>query len=318
MSLMNTEEKICVILNPKAGDGKAGKKAAQIKQYLSQYFENWDLKQTKAPRHAIQLAKEATDLGFNIVTAVGGDGSCHEVVNGIMESEKKAIFTLIPFGTGSDLRKTLNVPNNIEQAIKIAAHGTDRSVDVGVAYVTTDDGPKNKYFINVAGFGANGAVVEKTNKESKRWGGRITFLKATLHTTMTYQAPKVQMYWENEGKKQEWNGELLSCFIANAQFCGGGMKVAPQNSICDQNLHLTILPNMSVPQQIYNIPKLYNGRISKVPNSVCNPIQELKAAALQGIKVQIDLDGELGGRLPATFSIAKQALTVRSQWQEKG
>ncbi len=315
MSQKNSNDKICVILNPKAGDGKAGKKAGKIEEILNHYFDHWELKQTKAPRHAIQLAKEATDNGCTIVTAVGGDGSCHEVVNGIMTSEKDAIFSLIPFGTGSDLRRTLKIPDGLEQAIKISAHGTDRIVDVGVAMVTTDDGPKKRYFINVAGFGANGAVVEKTNSESKKWGGRITFLKATIHTTMTYRAPKVQMYWQDSNTKHEWNGELLSCFVANAQFCGGGMKVAPQNSICDQNLHLSILPNMSVPQQLYHIPKLYNGTISKVPDSVCSSIQELKVAALHGIKVQIDLDGELGGRLPATFSIAKQALTIRSQWQ---
>ena len=56
---------------------------------------------------------------------------------------------------------------------------------------------------------------------------------------MTYRAPKVQMYWQDSNTKKEWNGELLSCFVANAQFCGGGMKVAPQNSISDQNLHLS-------------------------------------------------------------------------------
>jgi diacylglycerol kinase (ATP) len=314
MSQKNESEQICVILNPKAGNGKAKQKRGEIEKYLEQHFVNWELMQTQGPKHATTLATKACDRGFDIVAVVGGDGSCHEVVNGIMASQQKAIFALIPFGTGSDLRRTLNTPNNIEQSIKVAAHGNDRIVDVGKAIVTTDQGKEARYFINVAGFGANGAVVEKTNKESKRWGGRITFLKATLHTTMTYRAPKVQILWEGPNT-DTWNGDLLSCFIANAQFCGGGMKVAPKDSISDQQLHLSILPNMSVGQQLFHIPKLYDGTINNVPNSVCTPISTVKAAAPQGVKVMIDLDGELSGRLPAEFSLEKQALIIRSQWQ---
>ena len=92
------------------------------------------------------------------------------------------------------------------------------------------------------------------------------------------------------------------------------MDVAPENSISDEKLHLTILPKMSVPTQLYHISKLYDGRINKVPNSVCRQITEIRAAAPRGVKVQIDLDGELSGRLPAVFSVERKALTIRAQW----
>ena len=314
MTNKNSHERICVVLNPRAGNGKAGAKLNEIKAHLNRYFKHWEIHQTKAPRHATHLAQKACNAGVDIVAAVGGDGSCHEVVNGIMTAERKAIFTLIPFGTGGDLRRTLQTPKNTRRAIQIAANGTDLTVDVGKAMITTDNGQELRYFINVAGFGANGAVAEKTNRESKVLGGRITFLKATLHTTMTYKAPKVQLFW-NGAKESEWSGELLSCFVANAQFCGGGMKVAPSRAITDQQLYLSILPNMSVPKQLFHIPKLYDGTIHKVPKSICCSITELKAAAPHGVEVLIDLDGEIGGRLPASFSIEKQALSVRAQWQ---
>ena len=89
-----------------------------------------------------------------------------------------------------------------------------------------------RFFVNVAGFGANGEVAEKSNRWSKRFGGRVTFLNATIHTTFTYRPPKVQMKWTSEeGRDNVWTGELLSCFIANASFCGGGMQVAPKRCI---------------------------------------------------------------------------------------
>ena len=92
MSQKNTSERICVILNPKAGNGRAGKKIKEIEIVLEKYFEQWEIQCTKAPKHATTLAQKACSDGFDIVAAVGGDGSCHEVINGIMASERKAIF----------------------------------------------------------------------------------------------------------------------------------------------------------------------------------------------------------------------------------
>ena len=317
--MQNITESICVILNPQAGNGQAGGQQDHIEHLLSQYFKNWKLLRTQYPRHATILAKEQGHL-FDIMAVVGGDGTCHEVCNGLMQlpPEKRPILTVIPFGTGGDFRKSLNIPKKLSVAIGIAAQGENKVIDVGLAKVTTDQGPEEKHFINVAGFGANGEVAEKSNKWSKKLGGKVTFLNATLHTTFTYHPPKVQLSWlhNDSAKEQNWHGELLSCFIANASFCGGGMQVAPKNALGDGRLHLRLLPKMSVSTQLFHLPKLYNDTIHQVPNTLSETMTFLKAAPAKGVVVQIDLDGELSGRLPAQFSLCKNALTVRGVWKK--
>ena len=316
MKKQNQTESIFVILNPKAGNQQAAKKKGFIEECLSQYFSNWTLEITKGPKHAIQLAKEASEQGFTIIGIVGGDGSCHEAVQGIMASENKPILALLPFGTGGDLRKTIRTPKDLRKAIQTAAFGVDRVVDVGFVKKQGQNDAEEEYFINVAGFGANGEVVERSNRWSKSLGGKLTFLNATLYTSMTYRPPAVHLEWTNaDGSTEEWTGKMLSAFVANGQYCGGGMKVAPAMSIEDGYLHLSVLPDLSVPAQLFHMPKLYKNQISKVTGSICRRITELKAFAPQNQSIRIDLDGELSGTLPAHFSILPKVLTIRGLWR---
>jgi len=91
--------------------------------------------------------------------------------------------------------------------------------------------------------------------------------------------------------------------------------VAPDGAILDNSLHLRLLPELSVAAQVYHMPKLYDDKISQVEGSICREIKELKAFATQKQDIQIDLDGELSGRLPAHFSIVPKALTLRGVWK---
>ena len=133
---------------------------------------------------------------------------------------------------------------------------------------------------------------------------------------MTYRAPTAHLEWVNmDGSTEKWTGKLLSCFIGNAQYCGGGMKIAPDNAILDDALHFRLLPELSVPAQVYHLPKLYDDKISEVPGSLCRQIKELKAFAPHKQEIRIELDGELSGILPAHFSLVPKALTVRGLWK---
>lgn len=311
-------QSICAILNPTAGNGQAGRERNNIEVALSNHFEQVVIWETQGPNHASELAEQAGLQGFEMVVAIGGDGSVHEVVNGLMRLplDERPILGVIPFGTGGDFRRSIHVPKNVQRAVYILAHGQKRTIDVGTAKVTTSNGEiSEKFFINVAGFGANGEVVDKSNRWSKRFGGRVTFLNATLHTTFTYHAPKVQIQWTFNDEAESWTGEMLSCFIANASYCGGGMQVAPESALGDGQLHFRLLPKLSVASQLMHLPKLYNDEIHKVEGAVTAPVMTIKAAANRNQKVQIDLDGELSGVLPAEFGLIAQALNVQGGWQ---
>ena len=84
----NHSERICLIVNPKAGAGRAADNLDLLKKASERAFEHWEVRETKAPGHATELAAQAAEEGFHLVAAVGGDGTCHEVVNGLIVDDR--------------------------------------------------------------------------------------------------------------------------------------------------------------------------------------------------------------------------------------
>lgn len=310
----NETDKICFIVNPKAGSGSAKAKRRKLEEQVSSCFAHWEIRETKRAGHAQQLAKEICEEGFDIVGVVGGDGTCHEVLNGMINNDEpinpSTALALIPAGTGSDFLKSLPTPSDPIQALRSAAFGTDRIVDIGKC--TTQE--EARYFINVAGFGVNGEVAERSNNSSKMLGGKITFIKATLQSSLSYSPQKVSLQWEEENNVQTWTGEVLSCFVANGKFCGGGMNVGPASSLDDGLADITVLEPIGPIEQVFKLRKLYDGTIHELKQASQIKCSALRATAQKNATVKIELDGECGGKLPARFEILKQKLRIRSNW----
>ena len=313
----NQNERICFILNPRAAAGRAGRERPSFERAAERAFAQWELKLTERPGHASELAADAAGK-FDLVAAVGGDGTCHEVVNGLFSGgqarSRKTIFTVIPFGTGSDLMKSLKMPRRLANALWVAGSGVTLPSDIGMARVTRPDGElRDTHFINVAGFGANGDVVHRVNQMSKRLGGTLTFLKASIQTTLKYQPRPVRLSWQGPEGEGSWEGRILSCFVANGAYCGGGMWVGKGGHMHDGLLDITVLPDTPVVRQLSGARRLYNGSLHKWPGAMQMKVTELTAEPL-GEPALIDLDGELSGKLPATFKVLPRALHIRGGW----
>ena len=313
---LNETERICFIVNPKAGSGSAKNKKRKLEKQVSSFFAHWEIRETQYAGHAQKLAKEICAEGFDIIGVVGGDGTCHEVLNGMIENDEpispKTSLALIPAGTGSDFLRTLPTTKDPIEALHIAAFGQDHIVDIGKC--TTQE--KERYFINVAGFGVNGEVAERSNNSSKMFGGRVTFVKATLQSSLSYKPQTVSLKWEHEEKEHSWTGAVLSCFIANGQYCGGGMNVGASGSIDDGLADITLLEPIGPIEQVIKLRKLYNGTVHELRQAQQFQSTTLHATARQNATVKIELDGECGGILPAKFQILPKKLRIRSNWQK--
>jgi YegS/Rv2252/BmrU family lipid kinase len=332
--MKRSTERVCFIINPKAAAGLAGKNVSKLEETIKEVFHNFRIDQTQAPKHATKLTRQACQEGFDLIVSVGGDGTCHEVLNGLIENDQlinpNVTFAVVPIGTGSDLIKSLHTPKELLPALRYAAFGEQRFLDVGKAVVSTEkkisstskdqetQSKETKYFLNVAGFGANGEVVRRANSSSKRLGGRITFMQATVHTSVTYKSPqaRVRVFDHSEESKPKlcWEEELLSCFIANGSYCGGGMWVAPQGSMHNGKLDVSLLSKKSVLGQIRDLRHLYNGTIDQVREATCVRGIKVIAEPLRNETIRIDLDGELSGVLPAAFDVLPNILSVRAKW----
>jgi len=279
-------------------------------------FSQAEIVLTEAPGHATHLARVAAESGADIVAAVGGDGTCHEVVNGLIKDgrpvRRSTIFTVIPMGTGGDLSRTLQMPGQLEEALWLAGTGITLPSDLGRARVTTDAGETSSIFINVAGFGMNGDVVQRANKSSKRLGGRATFLVATLASLKDYTASPMTIRTAGPDGDWEWQGELLSAFVANGAYCGGGMWVGKGGTMQDGLLDLTLLPPTPLTRQLRDARHLYDGKLHKSQGAIRRQVTRVEV--MPEFPIPIDLDGESPGHGSASFEILPRSLNIRGGW----
>jgi diacylglycerol kinase (ATP) len=315
----NKSESIRCIVNPKAGGGKAGEGISRLKRALDSTFEQWDVVVTEGPGHASVLATEAIEDGLDIVAAVGGDGTCNEVVNGMFDGKvnraRRTVFSVIPWGTGSDLVRSLDIPSRVEGALWIASTGMTLFADVGHATFVDDEGAEaSRCFINSAGFGANGDVVQRVNASSKRLGGRASFAVATLSSLANYRPVEVSIRWGGGDVEGEWEGEVLSGFALNGGWCGGGMRLTKGSSMFDGLFDLSILPSMPVLSSMLNGWKLFGGRIGTVAGVEQYQPSWIEVKPLNGAPALLELDGEQPGVIPARFEVLPSALQVRGGW----
>ncbi|MED5370471.1 MAG: diacylglycerol kinase family protein [Myxococcota bacterium] len=314
----NENERIVCVLNPKAAAGRAGDRIAELRRAVQRAFVHGEVVVSQHAGHATELARQAVLDGADIVAAVGGDGTCNEVVNGFFKEGKAlrrdAIFSIIPWGTGSDLSKSLRAPSSLEDALWVASTGMTLPTDAALARFQTEQGPTERVFLNVAGFGANGDVVDRANSSSKRFGGRVTFLQATVSSILGYSAQPVALSWEGPDGNGSWEGELFSAFLANAQYCGGGMNMGRGGSMHDGVLDLTIIPELGTARLVKNTWRLYDGSAHEIGGVRRIRARSLTARALSGSRVLIDLDGEQPGWLDAEFRVLEKQLQVRGGW----
>jgi len=309
-----------LVLNPRAGAGRAGRRIDDLRRAADRALPAWDLVLTEGPGHASALAAAAAaDPRVATVAAVGGDGTCHEVVNGMVAGghARRAglCFATVPFGTGSDLQKTLEIPAELDAALRVAGSGTALPTDLIAVELAGPRGPVAECFVNVAGFGANGEVVRRANQMDKRLGGTVTFLRASIEAAFAYRPAPLHLAWEGPAGPQTWEGTVLSVFVANGRRCGGGMDVAPAGSMHDGWADVTILPDTPTARQLWEARRLYDGSLAAWPGARTFRARQLIATPRGDAPVYLDLDGENPGALPARFSVLPQVIPMRGAWR---
>ena len=301
----------CVfIVNPKAGGGSTGSKWPVIKSMAKKRLGDFKSFLTDGPDDARNITKTAIAEGAGLVVCVGGDGTLNEVVNGFMESDESVRTAVrlgfIPNGTGCDIVKTISIPTNIEQAIEVIAAGHVRTVDVGrLFFKDHQGGDACRYFHNVSSFGLGGEVAQRVNRTSKTMGPFISFIWATLLSLFLYGRKKVLLKIDDQLEEtyRVWN-----VAVANGQYHGGGMWIAPDAVIDDALFHVTIIGDLSLFQIFFNLPKLYNGQIAEVSKVKMLTAKKIEAVSEQN--VLLDIDGEQPGVLPAVIEILPGALKM--------
>ncbi|MDP2312789.1 MAG: diacylglycerol kinase family protein [Pseudomonadota bacterium] len=306
----NRGERLIVIANPRAGGGRAGANREAIERAASRAFAQVEVRWTEGPGHASELARKAAGEA-DIVAALGGDGTCSEVVNGLVPAgvpvNPKVVFTVIPFGTGGDLVRSLELPRPVERAFWLAGTGMTLPLDVGL--IAWDDGTKRS-FVNVAGIGANADVCRRANASNKRFGGTLTFLGAVLGALREFDARRVAWSWEGPDGAGEAELETFAAFCGNGHYCGAGMWIGKGGSMADGVFELTIVPQFPLMKALRLLPQVYNGRLGDH-----HEVRRIRVTSVRvGSEIPLEGDGEPLAAAPARISVVPRALQMRGGW----
>jgi YegS/Rv2252/BmrU family lipid kinase len=299
---------VAFLVNPASANGSTGRRWPEIARRAALAGLAGDALISEGPGQLGSLAVRAAEGGASLLVVVGGDGSVHEVVNGLLSAGRadRVEIAVLPRGTGTDFVRSLRIPSDLDRAVEVAKHGTVRAVDAGRASYTSWDGAAaDAFFANFAGAGISGAIARRANASSKALGGRLSFMWATIAVFSHWQSAAVTI--EVDGTRRA--GQMFEVLAMNGDYTAGGMWVAPEAKADDGLFDVVVIGDVTKADFIRTFPKLYRGKHLSHP----------KIELLRGERVQVDaatplpivLDGEQPGTTPVRFEIVPQALRLR-------
>ena len=308
-----------VIINPESAGGATREAWPKIASELATHFGPFTPKFTKYAGEGIELAANAARKGTKLIIACGGDGTISEVANGILSAGTDAELGILPSGTGGDFRRTLGIPARAAAAARILRDGQTRSIDVGKVTLTNDDGEQgSRYFLGVASFGMSADVIARVKDGGPDWlptkgpkwlTGRVSFGVAMLQTALRMSATRVVVQLDDDPARHMTVANLC---VANARYFGGGMKIAPNAKLGDGKFDVVSIGDLGAARILANAPRLYLGAhlsMAEVGHVLATKL--IARPVDQTQRIEIEVDGEIPGALPATFQIVPRALRVR-------
>lgn len=253
MASKDKKPRIKLIINPKANMGDAWKHARSLRPIIEERADV-DWAGTVYPTHAVELAKQAAKDGYDIVVAIGGDGTVHEVINGLMQvrKRKRPILGVVPLGSGNDFAHALGLPEKPEDALLEVLRGVAKPVDIGVL---EDTAGRKLYWDNSISIGFGGAVtIFSHNLPVLR--GFLMYLVAVMQTILLrYDVLSMKITTDLDS----WEDDLMMLAICNGRREGGGFITAPDAVNDDGVFNFTAVKKMSRPMMFRLIPEFMQG-----------------------------------------------------------
>lgn len=296
-----------LICNSRSGRGGVAKALPEVIAELDKRDLAYELRYTEGPGHATLLAREALQAGSRFLVAVGGDGTVHEVVNGMISQDepvnRDAVFGVVAAGTGSDFIKTFGIRPIPSAAVGHLDGPHSFTIDIGKITYTEEGREVTRYFPNIAEAGLGAEVVSRAAR-LPRWLGPTVYLFAFWMTMSRHKPCNVKV----DLVDRTYEGPMNNLVVANGQFFGGGMKIAPKAAPTDGLLDIQIEHARKM-DAIAMVPKVFKG--THVPHPSVKEAKRVKVSISSERPLLIEADGEVLGYTPATFEVLKDILSLK-------
>lgn len=299
-----------VIVNPIAGSGKGLDDYPLISKLLRNNNIKCEAVFTEHKYHATELTVSAIEAGFRHIIVIGGDGTLHEVVNGIYiqksASPEDVTIAMISVGTGNDWIRMLGIPRRYSEAIRAICEGYTFLQDVAAVEYEEAHYRQTRYMANVAGIGFDAAVIRRLqNQKAKSRLGKTAYLWCMIRSFFSYKATGVKIWVDD---KLIYNNLLFSMAIGVGKYNGGGMQQLPDAVADDGLLDITMIKPLHWWHVLFRIRRLFNGTIYSIGHVLYAQGERIRIESTP--EAPLEVDGELLGATPIEFSVRHREVRV--------
>ena len=278
----------------------------EIQEHLRRRSLDHEIRLSRAPGHALRLARQALEDGHRFLVAVGGDGTVNEVVNGMMSDDRPlvtdAVLGVVAAGRACDFVRTFGIPAMPAHAVAHLDGADSFPIDLGKVSFVGEEGPRTRYFANIAEAGL-GATVARTAARLPYWLGPTAYLLAFWAEVLRRRRAHVTV----DLVDRTYEGPLDTLIVANGQFSRAGMKLAPRAAPTDGLLDV-LIEAASPREAIALVPKAYRGE--HLPHPDIRLAKRVRVS-IEGPPLPLLADGEVLGYTPATFEVLPDAIRLK-------
>lgn len=301
------------IVNPAAGRGSLGRNWPSIQEALSAALGPVAHRITRGPHDAENTVRQALREGFDLIVAVGGDGTLNDCLNGFIQNDRPinrhAALGVLPYGTGGDFARYFKIPRHPRNAAARFLNNQTSLIDVGKVTCRDASGKKIvRYFMNISTAGVVAHVDYWSNRSPWFLGPKGAYVYGSLRAMLEYKP--VEVVYSANGTNRTITPLMI--IVANGPYFGSGMKPAPKARPNDGLFDVVAVEKLSLLQTLNFFPRLYTGshlKLSQV-QSVRTRKVEITVKNKKGI-IPVEADGDLIGSLPATFEIIPRAVRFK-------
>lgn len=288
-----------VILNPAANAGRALSLLPVLTGALEAAGLRFQVHVTSGPGDATVAARRLVERGIPVALTVGGDGTINEVANGLLDQDTTRL-AIVPAGRGVDLIRSLNGATRPRLDVARLLTAAPRRIDLGLATFASGS---QRAFVNVAGVGFDAEVARRAAR-SRLPGRHTPYLAGMASAIIGYQNQEMTVAIDND----HISGTMRAVLVANGQYFGGGFHIVPSASLDDGCLDVALISDIGRLDLLRAVPSLYRGEHTNHPHFRHIPAHDVQVTAPP--PAQVELDGEVVGAPPVTFSVLPGALWV--------
>jgi diacylglycerol kinase (ATP) len=292
-----------LIVNPTAGGGRRSRQLDEARRIFRESAIETELQSTTAPGEATHMARKAVEDAREMVIVCGGDGTVNEVVNGLALSQVP--LAVLPAGTANVLAKELGLPWNLPRAAKRVAQAPYRRIALGLAIPEKSSG-EPRYFLSLAGAGADGALVSAVRPEVKLKSGILAYWQEGLRQLTRYDFPMFRT--QMAGSAIDVDASLV--IVGRTKHYGGPFKITTEADLLRPEFELVFVTTRSAWRYLAYMPLIWLGKLRGARHVRFFKTNCLQCESTTSSQVQIQVDGEPAGRLPVEFKIVPDALTL--------